>query len=221
MTTPSTPPSVPATAGRRGRPGYDRGRVLEIAVQLFNEQGYEATSVSDLAVRLGLTKSALYHHFDSREQLLELALDSALSALEAVLDEPGAREGSAAERLRHVIRGAVGVLIDRLPYVTLLLRVRGNSEIELAALERRRLFDHRVTELVGSAQREGLVREDIDAHTATRLIFGMVNSMVEWYRPGRSIDQDRMTHDVLAVALEGIQSRDPIPNHPTAQDAPR
>ena len=41
---------------------------------LFNEQGYDATSVSDLAVRLGLTKSAMYHHFSSKEQLLEMAL---------------------------------------------------------------------------------------------------------------------------------------------------
>ena len=48
---------------RRGRPGYDRDGILAVAVQLFNEQGYDATSVSDLARRLGLAKSALYHHF--------------------------------------------------------------------------------------------------------------------------------------------------------------
>ena len=60
---------------RRGRPGYDRDEVLAAAVTLFNEQGYDATSVSDLAARLGLTKSAMYHHFSSKEQLLEMALE--------------------------------------------------------------------------------------------------------------------------------------------------
>ncbi len=192
---------------RRGRPGYDREQVLEIAVALFIEQGYDATSVADLAARLGLTKSALYHHFDSKEQLLALALDEALSGLEGVLDRPEARTGSAAERLAAVLRGAVVVLVDRLPYVTLLLRVRGNSEVERDALERRRAFDHRVTDLVAQAQSTGAVRADIDGSVATRLIFGMVNSIVEWYRPGGPVDRERLAHDVVAVALDGLRTR--------------
>jgi len=194
-------------AARRGRPGYDRAQVLEIAVALFNEQGYDATSVSDLAGRLGLTKSALYHHFDSKEQLLALALDEALNGLEGVLDDPSARTGSPAERLDAVLRGAVRVLVERLPYVTLLLRVRGNSDIERAALERRRAFDHRVTGLVREAQRAGLVRDDVDGAVATRLVFGMVNSLVEWYRPGGPVDAERLAHDVVTVALDGMRTR--------------
>lgn len=194
-------------APRRGRPGYDRAQVLEVAVALFNEQGYDATSVADLASRLGLTKSALYHHFDSKEQLLALALDEALSGLEGVLGEPAATTGSAAERLEAVLRGAVRVLVDKLPYVTLLLRVRGNSDVERAALERRRAFDHRVAALVDEAQEAGLVRADVDGAVATRLLFGMVNSLVEWYRPGGPVDGERLAHDVVAVALDGMRTR--------------
>ena len=196
---------VPAAAPRRGRPGYEREQVLGIAVQLFNERGYDPTSVADLAARLGLTKSALYHHFESKEQVLEQALDVALTALEDLLDDPAAAEGSAASRLAHVVRGAVVVLIDKLPYVTLLLRVRGNSDVETRALERRRIFDHRVTEVVATAQREGLLRQDIDPGVATRLIFGMINSLTEWYRPGGRLDADRMGSMVLTTALDGLQ----------------
>ncbi len=192
---------------RRGRPGYDRDQVLAIAVALFNEQGYDATSVADLAARLGLTKSALYHHFDSKEQLLSLALDEALSGLEGVLDEPAATTGTPVERLAAVLRGAVRVLVDKLPYVTLLLRVRGNSDVERAALERRRAFDHQVAMLVGAAQRAGDVRSDVDDAVATRLVFGMVNSIVEWYRPGGPVDADRLAHDVVTVALDGMRTR--------------
>jgi len=200
-------PESPAPAPRRGRPGYDRAQVLEIAVALFNEQGYDATSVSDLAARLGLTKSALYHHFDSKEQLLALALDEALTDLEAVFDLPAARDGSPAERLEAVLRGAVSVLVNRLPSVTLLLRVRGNSAVERAALERRRAFDHRVADLVAQAQEAGTVRRDIDGAVAARLIFGMVNSIVEWYRPGGALDGERLAHDVVATALDGLRTR--------------
>lgn len=199
-------PSYPA---RRGRPGYDRAGVLSVAVQLFNEQGYDATSVSDLAQRLGLTKSALYHHFSSKEELLAIALDQALGGLEAVLDEPAATQGRAYDRLRHVIRGAADVLVAELPAVTLLLRVRGNSAVEQDALERRRLFDQRVTRLVAEAQREGDVRTDVDAGVVARLIFGMINSVVEWYRPGGTVDGGRLAHDILTVALEGLAAARP------------
>uniref|UniRef100_UPI002B276CF6 helix-turn-helix domain-containing protein n=1 Tax=Nocardioides sp. TaxID=35761 RepID=UPI002B276CF6 len=66
MTGPRTPDAVP----RRGRPGYDQQTVLRRAVDLFNRQGYDGTSMGDLARELGLAKSAIYHHVDSKESLL-------------------------------------------------------------------------------------------------------------------------------------------------------
>ena len=78
------------------------------------------------------------------------------------------------------------MLAERLPYVTLLLRVRGNTEVERAALDRRRAFDALVASLVEEAERAGDIRADIDPKLAARLLFGTVNSIVEWYRPGSS-----------------------------------
>ncbi|MGO2097628.1 MAG: TetR/AcrR family transcriptional regulator [Candidatus Microbacterium stercoravium] len=200
-------PEIEQTPARRGRPGYDRDQILEIAVQVFIEQGYDATSVSSLAARLGLSKSALYHHFASKEELLEVALDEALGGLEGVLKEPGAHDGSARDRLEYVLRGAVFVLVERVTYVTLLLRMRGNSDVERAALERRRMFDREVTALVRAAQAEGTMRADIDPSIATRLLFGMVNSIVEWYRPTGGEGSAELARDVLTVALDGLASR--------------
>jgi len=192
---------------RRGRPGYDRDQILAVAVAVFNERGYDATSVSDLAERLGVSKAALYHHFTSKDELLALALERALGGLEAVLTDPDATGGSASERLGAVLRGAVRVLVRELPYVTLLLRVRGNSEVERAALARRRAFDQHVTALVSSAQREGSLRPDVAAPVATRLVFGMINSLVEWYRPTGPEGADQLAADVYAVALDGLRTR--------------
>lgn len=193
---------------RRGRPGYDRAQVLEIAVRVFNEQGYDATSVSSLASELGLSKAALYHHFASKEQILEIALDEALGGLESVLDEALANEGTAATRLVSVIEGAVRVLTRKLPQVTLLLRVHGNSEIERAALERRRVFDQRVAHLVTEAQQEGALRRDIRPSVTTRLMFGMINSIIEWYHPARtSLTPDELVDDVTRVIFDGLRAR--------------
>jgi AcrR family transcriptional regulator len=190
---------------KRGRPGYDRRGLLDAAIAVFNESGYDATSVAALAARLGLSKAALYHHFSSKEEILETALGEALDELEGVLTDT--RSIGAGERLAAVLQGAVQVLAAHLPAVTLLLRVRGNSEIERRALERRRAFDQEVTRIVRAAQEEGTVRSDVDASVATRLLFGMVNSLVEWYRPGGSEDADALARDVLTVALDGLRTR--------------
>ena len=189
---------------RRGRPGYDQQTVLRRAVEVFNRQGYDGTSMGDLARELGVGKSALYHHVPGKEVLLSQALDEALDGLTAVLDRPAGT--TAYERLRTAVRDSVRVLVEHLPAVTLLLRVRGNSEVERDALARRREFDRAVTALVLEARDEGSVRADIDPRVVTRLIFGMINSIVEWYRPEGPESADQVASDVLAMALEGLSA---------------
>jgi AcrR family transcriptional regulator len=195
--------TVPA---RRGRPGHSLDSLLDVAVAVFNERGFEATSMDELATRLGVTKSAIYHHVPSKVELLRLALDRALDALFAVTREPGATTGPAIDRLEHVVRGSVRVLAAELPFVTLLLRVRGNSPVEEAALARRREFDRIVTDLVRAAELEGDVRPDVDPAVTSRLLFGTVNSLTEWYRPGGSLTADDLADALVTTAFRGLRT---------------
>jgi AcrR family transcriptional regulator len=195
---------VPA---RRGRPGHSLESLLAVAVAVFNERGYDATSMEDLAARLGITKSAIYHHVTSKVELLRMALDRALDGLFAVTAEPGATTGPAIDRLEHIVRGSVRVLASELPFVTLLLRVRGNSPVELAALQRRREFDAIVTDLVRAAAAAGDIRPDVDPAVTSRLLFGTVNSLTEWYQPGRELDAAGLADALVAVSFDGLRSR--------------
>jgi AcrR family transcriptional regulator len=197
--------SVP-TSVRRGRPGHSLESLLRVAVVVFIERGYEAASMDELAARLGITKSAIYHHVPSKVELLRLALDRALDALFAVTAEPAATTGPALDRLEHVVRGSVRVLVAELPFVTLLLRVRGNSEVERASLQRRREFDRIVTDLVRAAAAEGGVRPDIDPGLTSRLLFGTVNSLVEWYRPDGGLSAADLADAVVATTFHGIRA---------------
>jgi AcrR family transcriptional regulator len=194
---------VPA---RRGRPGHSLDTLLDAAVALFNERGYEATSMDELAARLGVTKSAIYHHVPSKIELLRLALDRALDALFALTEETGATTGPAIDRLEYVVRGSVRVLAAELPFVTLLLRLRGNSEIERTALHRRREFDRVVTGIVRAAEHEGDVRADVDPAVISRLLFGTVNSLTEWYRPDRGLTADDLADAVVAITFAGLRT---------------
>jgi AcrR family transcriptional regulator len=195
-----------STPSRRGRPGHSLDSLLDVAVAVFNERGYEATTMDELAARLGITKSAIYHHVPSKVELLRLALDRALDGLFAVTEEPGALAGRAIDRLEHVVRGSVRVLAGHLPYVTLLLRVRGNSDVERAALQRRREFDRIVTDLVRAAEQEGSVRPDVDPAVTSRLLFGTVNSLTEWYRPGGGLSPDALADAVVTTTFDGLRT---------------
>ncbi|MEO9139644.1 MAG: TetR/AcrR family transcriptional regulator [Jatrophihabitans sp.] len=191
---------------RRGRPGHDQKAVLRAAVDLFNRQGYDATSVGDLARELGLTKSAIYHHVDSKEALLSAALDEALGALTAAIDAArGAPGATAYERLQTVVHASVEILAAHLPAVTLLLRVRGNSAIELAALARRRALDDDLANLVADAVAEGSLRPGVSPELLSRLLFGMVNSLAEWYRPGGPFDPGLIADAVVTLAFDGLR----------------
>ena len=194
------------TAARRGRPGHSLESLLAVAVAVFNERGYEATSMDELAQRAGVTKSALYHHVPGKEELLRLAVDRALDRLFAVTREPEATTGPAIGRLEHVVRGSVRVLAAELPFVTLLLRVRGNTDVERAALERRREFDRVVSDLVRAAEEEGTVRPDVDPSLIGRLLFGTVNSLAEWYHPGGPLSADDLADAVVATTFDGLRT---------------
>src|SRR5215475_11289604 len=176
-------PVAASRPGRRGRPGYDLESLLSVAVTVFNERGYDGTSMEDLSRRLGISKSSIYYHVESKEHLLQLALDRALDGLFSVADEVSHSNERAIERLERLVRASVYVLADRLPYVTLLLRARGNTDTERRALSRRRQFDQIVADLVKKAEADGDIRPDVDPAITARLLFGMVNSLVEWYRP--------------------------------------
>jgi AcrR family transcriptional regulator len=191
------------SAGRRVP--YDAHSLLDVAVRVFNERGYDGTSMEDLARAAGISKSSFYHHVEGKEALLAAACDRALDALTAIREDPLAQEGRAVERLENVLRLTVMALIAELPYVTLLLRVRGNTASEKKALERRRDFDRFATGLVTQAIADGDLRADIEPALATKLLFGLVNSLTDWYHPGRAQTAD-IVNATVSLALNGLRA---------------
>jgi AcrR family transcriptional regulator len=176
------------------RDTYTPETLLSVAVQIFNERGYDGTSMEHLSKAAGISKSSIYHHVSGKEELLRRAVSRALDGLFGILE--------------YVVRRMVEVLIAELPYVTLLLRVRGNTGTERWALERRRDFDHRVAELLKAAAADGDVRGDVEVRLATRLVFGMINSIVEWYRPdGRGMNEREVADAVVQLVFSGLREQ--------------
>lgn len=193
------------TTPRRGRPGYDREQLLLVAAEVFTRHGYDRTTIDQLAAALGLSKSSIYHHVSGKEELLADALERALGSLEQALDEVSADSPLGA--LERAVRASVRVLADELPFVTLLLRVHGNTNTERAALRRRRAIDQRFADMVTQAQHSGELRADFEPHLVARLVFGTVNSLVEWYRPSRGAHAGEIADILCAMVFDGLSSR--------------
>ncbi|QYC43647.1 Biofilm operon icaADBC HTH-type negative transcriptional regulator IcaR [Nonomuraea coxensis DSM 45129] len=187
------------------RRGHDPESVLSVAVGVFNERGYDGTSMEDLARALGVTKSAIYHHVPGKEQLLARALDRALDGLSELAADARAARGPAIDRLERVVRQSVRVLTERLPYVTLLLRVRGNSATERAALARRAEFGALVGRLVDEAAEEGALRPGLDPALVTRLLFGAVGSIAEWHRPEHGAPATEVADALVGMVFDGLK----------------
>ncbi len=183
---------------------HDIDSVTDAAFRLFAEQGYDATSMDDVARAAGITKASIYHHVPSKEALLAHGLERALEALFAVLDEPAARSGSAGERFAAIVARVAEITMSMRAEVSVLFRVRGNSATERDAMGRRRSFDTVVTELVREAQVQGAVRADVDPGLLVRLVFGMSNSLVEWYRPSGRTSAAQIAAALERLVLSGI-----------------
>ncbi len=196
--------SVGRPSAKERKP-YDMDAIVDIAVQVFLRHGYDGASLDQVAAAAGITKASIYYHAEGKEALLARGAGRALDALFAVLAEPAALEGRQIDRLKHVIRRTVEITVKRLPEVALLLRVRGNTETERWILEQRRRFDRLVAKIVSEAQAKGQIRADIEAGLITRLLFGMLNSITEWYRPGGGLSTDDIVAAATRIAFDGLE----------------
>ena len=204
-TTQTTAPSDTADASpHRGRPGHTREDVIEAAVDLFTRHGYYATSMGQVADSLGISKAALYHHISSKEQILELTVDHALNSLDEAFSRVEKSDATPGEKLRAVIHDTVVILCDDPSSVALLLRMRGVSDVELAAKARRRELTDRLVPIVADAIQAGEIRSDVAPEVLTRLIFGTINAVSSWYDTDGVLDSESTSALVTDLIFTGI-----------------
>jgi len=175
------------------------------AAQLFRDRGYDATSVSDIARALGLTKAGLYHHFESKEALL---FEIMMFGLDKVRDEvivPIRAIRDPEERLRQLIlrhgriitrgQGAVAHLGDEIRA----LPPAARKQIE----HRMRVYFDLVRETLGELQAAGRLRA-VDRTVATFSLIGMILWVPRWYRQDGALSQEAVAEQIAAFALGGL-----------------
>ena len=211
----SPPPPEPVwdaapNVRRQARDGratpYDAAALTDVAVRVFFERGYEGTSMRDLARAAHITQSSFYNHVRSKEELLDRAITHVLDALSVVLQEPGAVNGSAVDRLDHVLRRLVTVLGEHVPYVALLVRLRGNTRTERRLITRRDELIRRLERFLAAVDQERARRVGPHLAIRTRLLFGLVTSVADWYAPRDGCSASELSDAVAGFVLNAWAS---------------
>lgn len=181
-----------------------REELTRIAARLFAEQGYQGTSLADLAEALGVQKPSLYHHITAKEDLLwEVAWEGA-NAFHAALDAVPV-DAPAAERIRLALRGHLGVVAGQLDLATVFVRewryLEGERHQRFVA-ERRR-YEERIRELFREGVEGSQLRTDLDIPTAGLLFLSAANWAYTWLRPGS--DTDQLADRLYTALLDGMR----------------
>lgn len=183
--------------------------ITEIAAELFYRQGYDATSMQDIAVAAKINKSSLYHHIRGKEEILEAICRRTFGQLNASFDEAQAAAAEPGQRVLLTFAAAVRTALDDPRGTSIIIRLQGKTEVARQVQSSRRDYEHRFTQLIAAAQQAGDVRADVDALMLARLVLGMVNWVVEWFEPrGRSYSAASVEAAVVAVAAHGLAGAD-------------
>ena len=182
-----------------------RADICRTAAQIFRERGYDATSVSDIARALGITKAGLYHYFESKEALL---FEITAYGLDRVRDDvilPARAVRNPEERLRQLVirhaciathgRGAVAQLVDE---------VRQLPPAQRKLLEERmRSYFDLVRDTLRQLRTAGRLR-DVDPTVATFGLIGTILWLPRWFRQNGRLSQEQVANQIADIALAGL-----------------
>lgn len=181
-----------------------REAVLRAAAQVFNEQGYQASTLDQVAARLNVTKPTLYYYVKSKDEILFECVRIGLSMLQEAVDKVSASGGNAADKLVAVMRQYAE--IATLDFGMCVIRIGEDplppeSKVKLRRMKAR--LDRVFRELVRQGIEEGSI-ERCDPKLAAFTIAGALSWIARWYRPDGGKSTAEIADEVIALLLKGL-----------------
>src|SRR5215468_7385059 len=167
-----------------------RQEILRAAARLFQQQGYDATSMNDVAAALKLSKGGLYHHFQSKDEILFDLMSHAMDITEERVLNPARAIPDPEERLRTVIRRHIAVVLsERDREITVMLHENHplSPALRRQINARKKDYVHFLENLIAEAGRARGAETTVTPRAAAFALLGMINWIYQWYRPEGSL----------------------------------
>jgi AcrR family transcriptional regulator len=181
--------------------------IVEAAAALFQEQGFAATSLEDIAAAVGMWKGSLYHYIDSKEELLLAVVSEPADQLLDDLRQVADMDLPPAEKVRLVTQAHGRVLDTTFVYASVYLQeVAGRKRSEQWTAR-----DREYVNLITGIMQQGIDRGDfsgqLDARTATFALVGALNWVTRWYRPDGPLTAGKIAEQICNTFLNGMITR--------------
>jgi len=183
-----------------------RQEILRTAARLFQQQGYDGTSMNDIAAARHLSKGGLYHHFQSKDEILFDLMNQAMNITEERVIKVVRGIGDPEERLRALIRLHIGVVLSQSDWeITVML----HENHPLAPPFRKRIngrkkdYVHFVENLISEVQRRRKSHSSIAPRAAAFALLGMMNWIYQWYKPQGSLQEEQLTTQYTEIFFRG------------------
>ena len=183
-----------------------RQEILRTAARLFQQRGYDATSMSDVAAALKLSKGGLYHHFKSKDEILFHLMDHAMDITQEQVINQVRGIADPEERLRTVIRLHIGVVLrERDREITVML----HENHPLPPALRRRInarkkdYVHFVESMIAEVQKARPSKGAVSPRAAAFALMGMINWIYQWYRPEGQLREEDLVRQYTEIFFAG------------------
>jgi AcrR family transcriptional regulator len=182
-------------------------RILRAAVRLFAEKGFDATTVQEVVTAAEVTKGALYHYFDSKDDLLYEIYHSLIGVQTADLDAIVARDLGPAETVRAILVNLVTTTAARIDETAVFVREMHKLAAERMAAFRadRRRYHRTFREVVEKAQASGEFNATVPADTVVLIALGVVNQLPTWYRPDGPKSAEQLAEEISDFVLAALE----------------
>ncbi|WP_432246620.1 TetR family transcriptional regulator KstR2 [Mycolicibacterium sp. ELW1] len=189
------------------QPVSRRDELLVLAATMFAERGLRATTVRDIADSAGILSGSLYHHFKSKEQMVEEVLRDFLDWLFDRYQQIITTEPNPLERLKGLFMTSFEAIEDRHAQVVIyqdeakrLTSLPQFDFVEARNKEQRKMW----LDLLNSGVEQGYFRPDIDVDVVYRFIRDTTWVSVRWYQPGGPLTAEEVGRQYLSIVLGGI-----------------
>ncbi|NMM81697.1 TetR family transcriptional regulator [Acidovorax sp. SRB_14] len=187
-----------------------RDAVLQAGAQLFNERGFHATSLDDIAARLGVSKPTLYYYVKNKDQILIECVRQGLEMTIAGIEASRAAGGQAIDQLMACMR--VYAHIVTMDFGMCLIRVGDEELPEGSRKELRRLksaIDHEFRRLVAAGVAEGSLAP-CDPKMTAFVIAGALSWIGRWYHSGGDYTPEQIAEQCIATLCAGVLRRQDV-----------
>jgi TetR/AcrR family transcriptional regulator, cholesterol catabolism regulator len=191
-----------------------RQEILRTAARLFQQQGYDATSMNDVAAALKLSKGGLYHHFQSKDEILFDLMSHAMDITEERVIGPVKAIADPEERLRMLIRRHIGVVLsERDREITVMLHENHplSPALRKRINARKKDYIHFLENLIAEVQKKVQTKVQpargskgtVTPRAAAFALLGMINWIYQWYRPEGSLQEESLVRQYTEIFFQG------------------